>query len=79
MTASVEIALAFVALIVMIFFGSYTTVKEGNVGITVLFGRYRRILHPGLSFRIPFAERIYKVISLQHRSVEIELTSILKP
>jgi regulator of protease activity HflC (stomatin/prohibitin superfamily) len=55
---------------------SISIIKQGSVGIAVLFGKYNRILPPGLSFRIPFVETIYKRISLQNRSVELEFQAI---
>jgi regulator of protease activity HflC (stomatin/prohibitin superfamily) len=57
-------------------FFSVTVTKEGQVGVVVLFGKYRRMLRPGLSFRIPFVETIYRRLSLQHRSVELEFQAI---
>lgn len=49
----------------------FVTVKQGSVAVVTVFGKYRRILTPGLSFRIPFVEQIYKRISIQNRSVEL--------
>ncbi|MBZ0117356.1 MAG: hypothetical protein K8H88_10195 [Sandaracinaceae bacterium] len=56
--------------------GSVTVVKQGYVGVATLFGRFSRILRPGLSFRVPFVEQVYKRISLQNRSVELEFQAI---
>lgn len=55
---------------------STSTIKQGNVGVTVLFGKYHRILRPGLNFRYPVVETVYKRISLQNRSVELEFQAI---
>ncbi|MBI3336131.1 SPFH domain-containing protein [Candidatus Peregrinibacteria bacterium] len=55
---------------------STVIIKQGNVGVTTLFGKYHRILRPGLNFRVPFAELIFKKISLQNRSVELEFQAI---
>jgi regulator of protease activity HflC (stomatin/prohibitin superfamily) len=41
-----------------------------------MFGKYRRVLRPGLNFKIPFLEQIYKRISIQNRSVELEFQAI---
>ena len=40
--------------------------------MTTVFGKYRRMLTPGLNFKIPLIENIYKRISIQNRSVEME-------
>lgn len=56
--------------------GSVSVVKQGQVGVAVFFGRYRRILQPGLNFRVPFVETVVKTVSLQHRSAELEFQAI---
>ena len=72
-----EIALAVVGgLAVLIFLSGFVTVNQGNIAITTIFGKYKRILMPGLNFRIPLFEVIYKKISIQNRSVELEIQEI---
>jgi regulator of protease activity HflC (stomatin/prohibitin superfamily) len=61
-----------IALIVLTIFTSITSVQQGSIAVTTVFGKYRRMLTPGLSFKIPFIEVIYKRISIQNRSVELE-------
>lgn len=56
--------------------GSVTVVRQGHVGVAVLFGRFRRVLRPGLTFRIPFVETVWKRLSLQNRSAELEFQAI---
>ncbi|HAI84117.1 MAG TPA: protease [Chitinophagaceae bacterium] len=41
-----------------------------------MFGKYRRILRPGLNFKIPLIEQIYRRISIQNRSVELEFQAV---
>jgi regulator of protease activity HflC (stomatin/prohibitin superfamily) len=55
---------------------SLSVVKQEHVAVTVLFGRYRRILRAGLSFRLPFIESVFKRISLQNRSAELVFQAI---
>jgi regulator of protease activity HflC (stomatin/prohibitin superfamily) len=72
-----EIALAVIgALAVLIFLSGFVTVNQGNIAVTTIFGKYRRILMPGLNYRIPLFELIYKKISIQNRSVELEFQAI---
>ncbi len=54
----------------------FVTINQGSVGVITIFGKYRRILPPGLNFRIPFIEVIYKKISIQNRSVELEFQAV---
>jgi regulator of protease activity HflC (stomatin/prohibitin superfamily) len=52
------------------------TVNQGSVAVITVFGKYRRILRPGLSVRIPLIEKIYKRISIQNRSMELQFQAI---
>jgi regulator of protease activity HflC (stomatin/prohibitin superfamily) len=55
---------------------SFVTVQQGTISVITVFGKYRRILEPGLNFKIPFIERVYRRISIQNRSVELEFQAI---
>lgn len=57
---------------VIIFFSSFVTIQQGNVGVITIFGKYQRLLTPGLNLKIPLIEKIYKKISIQNRSAEME-------
>ncbi|KYP14889.1 SPFH domain-containing protein [Flavihumibacter sp. CACIAM 22H1] len=52
------------------------TINQGSIGVVTMFGKYRRILHPGLNFIIPFLEQISKRVSIQNRSVELEFQAV---
>lgn len=52
------------------------TVQQGSVAVVTMFGQYRRVLYPGLSFKIPLIESIDKKISIQNRSVELAFQAI---
>ena len=56
--------------------GCFVTVQQGSIGVITMFGKYRRIMRPGLNFKIPFLEQIYKKISIQNRSVELSFQAI---
>jgi regulator of protease activity HflC (stomatin/prohibitin superfamily) len=62
--------LIFIAL--LFFFSMFLTVQQGTIAVVTIFGKYRRIMTPGLNMKIPFIESIYKRISVQNRSVELE-------
>ncbi len=64
------------ALLVMAVFLSIVTVRQGTVAVTTIFGKYNRTLQPGLSFRIPFFEQIFKRISIQNRAVELNFQAV---
>ncbi len=52
------------------------TVQQGNVAVVTIFGIYRRVLRPGLNFLIPFIETVFKRVSTQNRSVELEFQAV---
>lgn len=66
------ICLALLALIVL----STAVVRQGYVGVVTRFGRYDRILQPGLGFKLPFVESVCKRVSVQNQSIELEFEAI---
>ncbi len=66
----------FLIIIIAILFMCFVTVQQGTVAVITVFGKFRRILHPGLNFRIPFIEVIFKRISYQNRSKELKFQAI---
>ena len=58
------------------FLGCFVTINQGLIGVVTMFGKYRRIMRPGLNFKIPFLEQIYKKVSIQNRSVELEFQAV---
>ena len=56
--------------------GAFVTVQQGTVAVVTIFGKYQRMMKPGLNFRIPFIEQVFKRISTQNKSVEIEFQAI---
>jgi regulator of protease activity HflC (stomatin/prohibitin superfamily) len=55
---------------------SFVTVQQGHVAVVTVFGKYRRVLYPGLNFRIPFIEKIFRKVSIQNRSVELQFQAV---
>jgi len=62
--------------ILAIVFSGFVTVNQGNVAVITIFGKYRRIMAPGLNFKVPFIEMVYKRISIQNRSAELEFQAV---
>jgi len=54
----------------------FVSVRQGTVAVITVFGKFSRILRPGLNFRIPFVESIYTRISYQNRSIELKFQAI---
>ena len=63
-------------LAVLTLFLGLVTVQQGTISVVTMFGKYRRILYPGLNFKIPYLETIFKRVSIQNRSVELEFQAV---
>src|ERR1700712_4636322 len=70
------VSLIFIFILLVVVLSSFVTVKQGTICVITVFGKYRRILTPGLNFKIPFIEAIYQKISIQNRSVELEFQAV---
>jgi regulator of protease activity HflC (stomatin/prohibitin superfamily) len=71
---AVPIILAVLALVIL--FSSFVTVQQGTIAVVTIFGKYNRILMPGLNFKLPLIEMISSRISIQNRSVELEFQAV---
>jgi regulator of protease activity HflC (stomatin/prohibitin superfamily) len=63
-------------LLFIIIISSFVTIQQGMVGVTTIFGKYNRVLPPGLNFKVPLVEKIYKRISIQNRSAELGFQAV---
>lgn len=61
---------------VIVFFSSLFTINQGYIGVITMFGKYRRVAHPGLNMKIPIFETVYRKVSIQNRSVELEFQAV---
>ena len=52
------------------------SVQQGTVAVVTVFGKYQRVMRPGLNFRIPFIQHIFRRISYQNRSNELKFQAI---
>ncbi len=63
-------------LIALVVFSGLFTVNQGTIAVITRFGKYAGIRTPGLRFKIPFIDQVYKRISYQNRSVELEFQAV---
>ncbi len=68
--------IAIAIFVLLIIFTGFCTVNQGYVAVTTIFGKYQRIMGPGLNFKIPLIEMVHKRISIQNRSVELEFQAV---
>ena len=62
--------------ILLILLSTFVTINQGYIAVITVFGKYSRIMSPGLNMRIPFIEQIYQRITIQNRSVELEFQAV---
>lgn len=62
--------------ILLVILSGLFTVNQGTVAVITLFGKYRRSAAPGLRLKIPFFEKVYKRISSQNQSIEMEFQAV---
>ncbi|MFY8091197.1 MAG: SPFH domain-containing protein [Chitinophagaceae bacterium] len=65
-----------IALLLILVFSSLVTVNQGTIAVITMFGKYQRILRAGLNFKIPIIEQVFKTVSIQNRSVELEFQAV---
>lgn len=69
---------SFIIILIVGFFMSFKTIKSGQVGIKVRFGKViNNQLDEGVNFKVPFIEKIVKM-NIQVQKVEVETTSASK-
>lgn len=66
----------FLSILLILVFLGLVTVNQGTIAIITMFGKYRRILQPGLRFRIPLIESIFRRVSIQNQSIELEFQAV---
>lgn len=71
MTLYIILAVIFIIIIL-----AFRTIDQGTIGVVTIFGKYQRILTPGLNFLIPFIESVHKRVSVQNRSAELGFQAV---
>jgi prepilin-type processing-associated H-X9-DG protein len=74
MFSVLPIVIAVFAAVVLL--SGLVTVSQGTVAIITVFGKYSRLLRPGLNFKLPIFESVFRRVSIQNRSVELEFQAI---
>ncbi len=70
------LSIVLVVFLFLVLLLSFRTVQQGTVAVITVFGKYRRVLRPGLNFKIPFIEKVAKKISIQNRSAEMGFQAV---
>jgi regulator of protease activity HflC (stomatin/prohibitin superfamily) len=62
--------------VIWIVFASLRVVNQATVGVVTMFGKYRRVIRPGLNILIPLVERINRVVPIQNRTEQLQFKTI---
>ncbi|WDF55061.1 SPFH domain-containing protein [Mucilaginibacter sp. KACC 22063] len=76
MTTGAILFYVIIIILIIAVLSTAVTIRQGTIGVVTVFGKYRRIMLPGLNFKIPFIEQLYTRISIQNRSVELEFQAV---
>jgi regulator of protease activity HflC (stomatin/prohibitin superfamily) len=71
MDTMIGFIVSFVIVLVLLF-SAFVTVQQGTVAVITIFGKFQRVMSPGLNIKIPFIESVSRRISVQNRSAELE-------
>ncbi|MBL7994630.1 SPFH domain-containing protein [bacterium] len=66
------VCLAFTAFIFfIIFLGAFFVVKQQTVGLIERFGKFRRMAHPGLRFKIPVVDKLVARVNMRVQQLDV--------
>jgi regulator of protease activity HflC (stomatin/prohibitin superfamily) len=61
---------------IAIILGSFRIVNQATVAVVTMFGKYRRVMRPGLNLLIPFVEQINRTVPIQNRTEQLQFKTI---
>src|SRR5215211_5258715 len=65
-----------ILIVLFIIFSGLFSINQGYIGVITMFGKYQRVVRPGLNIKIPVLEQVYKKVSIQNRSVELGFQAV---
>ena len=71
------VVIAFVALVVLVFFKGVKTVSQGENWTVERFGRYTRTLKPGLNVIVPFVDSIGAKLSVMEQVLDVPTQEVI--
>jgi regulator of protease activity HflC (stomatin/prohibitin superfamily) len=66
----------FFIIVGIILLSGFRVVNQATVAVVTMFGKYRRVLHPGLNYLIPLFERINRRVPVQNRTEQLQFSTI---
>ena len=65
-----------VVLLLAVALSTVRSVPQAKVGVVTMFGKYRRVMNPGLNFKMPVIERINSYVPVQNQTAQLEFVAI---
>ncbi len=63
-------------ILVLMVIKSWTVIQQGTFGVVTRFGKYNKIVGPGLHFLNPITKKVFKLVSIQNSSSELSFQAI---
>jgi len=67
-----------IVVLIFIAMGSFFTVDTAHAGVVQRLGKFARIAHPGLNFKIPLIETVVRKLSLQVQQLDVKVETKTK-
>ena len=65
-------AVVVLVVVLAVIFGMFVTVGQSTVAVVTQFGKYKRLMHPGLNLKVPLLEKVHQRIPVQNQAVELQ-------
>jgi regulator of protease activity HflC (stomatin/prohibitin superfamily) len=75
-TTTEIVAIVLGVIVLLAGFRSFTTIDQAHVGVVTMFGKYRRVLNPGLNMILPFVEKVQSKIPVQNQTSQLRFSAI---
>jgi regulator of protease activity HflC (stomatin/prohibitin superfamily) len=62
-----------ILILVFLFFSTFFVVKQQTMGIIERFGKFNRIVKPGLNLKIPFIDQVVAKVNLRVQQLDVEV------
>lgn len=68
----VIVGLILLVIVLAVILGMFVTVGQSTVAVVTQFGKYKRLMQPGLNMKIPLLEKVHQRIPVQNQAVELQ-------
>ena len=63
-------------LVIVLAANTFKTIDQAHVGVVTMFGKYRRVLSPGLNVIFPFIEKVNWKVPVQNQTNQLTFSAI---